>query len=436
MRPIILSNYIHRAYSITKILTFGFSLMNLSKQKQQVIVLYISTILSIVVGVLVSILNTRSLQPADYGDVRYVINIISFFSGILLVGYFVSGSRLLALAKDKQDASELKGGLIVILCFLVIILMFITLICGIVHEYILEKSCYYLFYVIIPFCGNVLFLSYMNTTAQGDNNIYAIASARLFPQIIYLTIAFVVYRHFTATSLLLMLLQNGIYFVVLGYIIYLTHPSFHKLKQTLKELRYENKRYGLQVYYGSLANVSVPYIAGMMLGLFAENNTNVGFYSLALTISAPLATLPNIIATSYFKRFAIQDKIATKVLIGTYIMAFVSFVCFAVLIIPIVDFLYSEGYRIVAVYAIFLAVASTMSGLADVYNRFLGAHGQGIDLRNAAWASGSVALIGYIVGVFLFGVHGAIVTRILSSVVQLLMMLFFYRRFVSLHNSD
>lgn len=405
--------------------------MQLSKSKKQVFVLYLSTILSVLTGVLVSILNTRSLQPDAYGDVRYVLNLIGFFSGILLVGYFVSGSRLLALAKDRQEAAELKGGLITILGILTIVLMLLMLICGFVHYYILEKPCYSLFYYIIPFCGNALFLNYMNTTAQGDNNIYAIAAARLFPQIIYLIIAFVIYRSVEVTSVLLMLLQNGIYFFVLGYIIYLTHPSFDNLKQTFRKLRDENRKYGIQVYYGSLANVSVQYIAGITLGVFAVNNTDVGFYSLALTIAAPLATLPNVIATSYFKRFASLRIIDSKVLIGTFIMALTSFILFAILITPIVEFLYSEEYSSVAIYAIFLAIASTMNGLADVYNRFLGAHGQGKDLRNSAWVSGAIAILGYTAGVYFCGIEGAIATRILTCVVQFLMMLFFYRKFIS-----
>lgn len=405
--------------------------MQLSKSKKQVIVLYLSTILSVLTGVLVSILNTRSLQPDAYGDVRYVLNLIGFFSGILLVGYFVSGSRLLALAKDRQEAAELKGGLITILGILTIVLMLLMLICGIVHYYILEKPCYLLFYYIIPFCGNALFLNYMNTTAQGDNNIYAIAAARLLPQIIYLIIAFVIYSYVEVTSVLLMLLQNGIYFFVLGYIIYLTHPSFANLKQSFRKLRDENRKYGIQVYYGSLANVSVQYIAGITLGVFAVNNTDVGFYSLALTIAAPLATLPNVIATSYFKRFASLRIIDSKVLIGTFIMALTSFILFAILITPIVEFLYSEEYSSVAIYAIFLAIASTMNGLADVYNRFLGAHGQGKDLRNGAWVSGAIAILGYTAGVYFCGIEGAIATRILTCVVQFLMMLFFYRKFIS-----
>lgn len=53
--------------------------MNLNKSKRQVILLYSCTIIGIFLGVLVSIVNTRFLEPSSYGDVRYVNNIIAFF---------------------------------------------------------------------------------------------------------------------------------------------------------------------------------------------------------------------------------------------------------------------------------------------------------------------------------------------------------------------
>ena len=77
--------------------------MQLSNRKKQVFLLYGSSVVGLLVGVLNSVLNTRVLSPELYGDVRYVQNIISFVSSILLVGYFTSGSRLLAISKSDNS---------------------------------------------------------------------------------------------------------------------------------------------------------------------------------------------------------------------------------------------------------------------------------------------------------------------------------------------
>lgn len=403
--------------------------MNLNKSKRQVILLYSCTIIGIFLGVLVSIVNTRFLEPSSYGDVRYVNNIIAFFSGIFLFGYFVSGSRLLALAKDKDEANKIKGGLVFILGITIILMIVVMLISGFIHDYCLHKKFYYLFYLVVPVCGSTLLLNYINTSSQGDNSITTIAFARLLPQFIYLIIAFLVYKYSGASAEKMLLLQNGIALIILLFLIFKNSPNFSSLKQTLYKLKDENKQYGLQVYYGSLANVSIQYIAGVSLGVFGNDNTNVGYYTLALTVTSPLMMLPNVIGTTYFKQFAHQSFIPRKLLLGTYLMSIASLCAFIILIYPIVDILYNDSYANVAFYASVMAIGFTLHGLGDVYNRFLGAHGKGTYLRNAAWISGFISLVGYTIGIYFYGITAAIVTRILSSSIYYFSLLFYYRKF-------
>ena len=405
--------------------------MTISKSKKQVVVLYISTLLGVLIGMLVSILNTRNLAPSEYGDVRYVNNIIQMLSGIFLFGYFVTGSRLLAIAKSEEEAAQIRGGLVTILGITVALMMACMVACGLIHHYVLHRDYAWLFYTVIPVCGSVLLLNYMNTSAQGDNSIYSIAAARLLPSALYLGIAYWVFYKFGASSWLMLVLQNGIALIVLSFIIWHNKPSFKNLKHTFKALRQENKSYGLQVYYGSLANVSVQYIAGITLGIFALDNTNVGFYSLALTVTGPLAMLPSIIGTTYFKRFAHENCISRKILLSTFSLSFISLIGFVVIIYPVVGLLYDERYSKVALYACLLAIGFTFHGLGDVFNRFLGAHGQGKPLRNGAFISGVIALIGYTIGVCYYDIWGALFTRIITSLSYFTSMIVFYFFFIN-----
>ena len=114
--------------------------MKLTKTKKQIIVLYGSTLLGVAIGLLVSILNTRNLPPSEYGDVRYINNFISFFSGILLFGYFVSGSRLLALSPSREETRRIKGILTVILLSTAIVLCIIMALCGLIHGSMMSKE--------------------------------------------------------------------------------------------------------------------------------------------------------------------------------------------------------------------------------------------------------------------------------------------------------
>lgn len=401
--------------------------MNLGKSKKQIILLYSSTIIGVFLGILVSILNTRYLDPSSYGDVRYVNNIIAFFSGIFLFGYFVSGSRLLALSKNKEETNQIKGGLVFILGITVVLMIIVMIISGLVHNFYLHKSYYYLFYLVIPVCGSTLLLNYINTSSQGDNSITTIALARILPQSLYLIIAFVIYKLSGASAEKMLFLQNGISLIVLAVLILNNSPNFSHIKISLKKINKENKNYGLQVYYGSLAAVSVQYIAGLSLGVFSSDNTEVGFYTLALTVTFPLSMLPNVIGTTYFKQFTHQDSIPKKILLSTYIMSFISLIGFVLLIYPVVKIIYDESYSNVAIYASTMAIGFTLHGLGDVYNRFLGAHGKGVYLRNGAFVCGLISLIGYTLGIYLWGIIAAILTRIISSVSYFIIMLLYYK---------
>lgn len=364
----------------------------------------------------------------DYGDVHYVQNIISFFSGLMLFGYFVSGCRLLAIAKNKKEADEIKGAMTVILGFTIVAMMVIMTICGIAHSFILHKPFSHLFFYVIPFCGYTLCLNYINTSSQGDNSIGIIALARLLPSVIYLVSIAIVFKTLGATSTIALLLNTGISFVILIFLILYNHPSFHNLKKSWMKLKEENKRYGFHVYLGSISNVSVQYVAGITLGLFAIDNVNVGYYSLALTATGPLMMLPNVIGTTYFKRFALQNQIERKVLWGTLAMSAITLIAFIILIYPVVDFLFNEKYQSVALYASFLAFASTAHGIGDVFNRFVGAHGFGKYLRNGAFISGGVAFIGYTLGVYWLGINGAIATRIAFALTHMFLMVYYYNK--------
>ena len=410
-------------------------MVTFSKSTKQAILLYATTILGTVVGILASVINTRALSPIEYGDVKYVNNIIVFISGLLLLGYFTSGSRLLALAKSKQDAKEIKGSMIVVVLITVFVLMLIMVLCAFIHKYLIQKDFYYLFLWVIPVCsGNILF-NYINTSSMGDNSISTIALARLLPHTIYVILAFFIYANITVTSKTVLLLQNSVSVLVLVLLLCANGFSFINLKSRLHDLKLENKEYGFHVYLGSLFTIAVPYIAGISLGLFNVDNSLVGFYTLALSTTQPLAMVPNVIGTSFFKRFALQDKIDRKVLIFTFLITLITLVAFVILIFPLVDLLYNDAYSVIAYYACYLGVGAIIHGLGDVFYRFLGAHGRGKEIRNVSIVTGIFSMIGYTLGIYLFGVTAAIVTRILVAVIYFVGMCHYYSKLTSLRHA-
>lgn len=406
----------------------------LTTQKKNVVVLYLSTFLGLLLGILSSVINTRNLDPIYFGDVRYVQNIISFFSSVLLLGYFTSGSRLLALSKCEDDSRRIRGAMVIIL-FLTTIILSLIMCCFYYYSIINGKdNLTPLYLVTIFFNSNVVLLNYVNTTAQGDNHVGRIAIARLVPTVLYILIAGTIYYFYGATSTKMILLYNGISILVLSIVILSTNPSFKNLNVSLLKLHEENKKYGIQVYIGSLSAVTTTYLAGITLGMFCADNANVGYYTLASTLSSPLAMLPSIIGTTYFKEFASQIRINRKVLFFSIGITLLSLVLFILFIGVFVDILYNSNYKIVSVFASFIAIGTCSHGLGDMFNRFLGSHGLGKQIRNGAFVCGFVTVMGNIFLVYFLSIHGAIITRILADLAYLIMMSYYYKKTILSNN--
>ena len=397
------------------------------KQRRQIVILYGSTLAGVLLGVLSSIVNTRFLDPAEYGDVRYVQNIINFLATFLVFGYFLSGARLMALSDDRQYVARIKGTMILVLCVACFVLSMAMPVCYFLHAN--KPAVAVLFLASMPVCFYPLFLNYIDQTAQGDNQIVHLSMARLLPYLFYVPIGYAVYSHFGATSVRMVLLQWGLYSLIYVGIIIATRPAFNNLRPIWGQLNDENRRYGLQLYIGSLVMVSTNYLAGISLGYFNHDNSEVGFYTLALTVTTPLAALPSIIGTTYFKKFAKQPCIPRKVILVTVAMTAATCVLFVLLIHPVVRFLYTDKYAVVGTYASILSVGFCIHGLGDMFNRYLCSHGQGVSVRNASIANGIFKIFGYTVLVALFNTNGAIATTIICDVVYFSCLMYYYLKF-------
>ena len=106
----------------------------MEKGGRQVIMLYGATFLGAVLNFAASKVNTDVLDPAQYGDVRYVLNIIQLMSWVVLFGWFMSGSRLLALSDDAEYRSRIRGALLLFLSAAALLLMTATAAAGLLHD--------------------------------------------------------------------------------------------------------------------------------------------------------------------------------------------------------------------------------------------------------------------------------------------------------------
>ena len=398
-----------------------------ARSVRQVVVLYGATILGVLLGILSSVVNTRFLRPEDYGDVRYVQNIIGYVAAFLFVGHFHAGSRLLALAPDEAHARRIRGALLTLLGALSLALMAGTALCGPFHS---RPDLAMLFYISIPVCLQPLLLTYITLVMPGDNHIWRVSISRLLPVLLYVPLAYWVFRHYGATPQRMILLQWGLATLVFLAVILSTRPSFKGIRAPFADIRRENRAYGRQLYFSTLIVVATNNVAGITLGLFNPDNAKVGFYLLALSVTYPLSTLPAIVGTTYFKQFSKQPRIPDKVLSITYLATAATCLAFVLLIKPLVVFLYTEEYSAVGVFAQWMSVSFCLHGLGDMFNRYLVSHGLGREVRNASILCGAIKLVGFTLFVWLWDTTGALISLTASEFVYFFVQWLYYGQFV------
>lgn len=398
--------------------------MQFNKNLLQIFSLYGATILSLIMGVGVSILTTKLLGPEKFGDFKFYQMVLNLSVVIFTLGIFYSISRLLAYENDHLKIKKLYG----VNFLMASIYGVLATICIFCFSYFqgnwfnndLNFTFRHLgFFIIFLLLNNSLV-----QILQGSNNIGLLSIIRIVPSGIFLLCLLSLEDLSVKLAITLFYLAIAVAIVIA---IITIKPSFKNIKPTLKLVLKENKEFGLKVYTGSLATTATASLGSIMIAYYL-NNTLVGFFSLAITICAPLLMIPSIVGSTLFKKFANASKIDTKVLIFTVILSSVSYICFYFLIDPVVNFLYPTGFSDVIYLSRIIAIGSVLHGFGDLFNRFLYAKGKGNLMRNSAFFVGIANILGYYLLIKFFDIEGALITKIFSGLLYFLLMYLGYKK--------
>lgn len=391
--------------------------------------LYFAMVLNIVLAFIVSIINTRTLGPEQYGDYRYIVNIFLFFTSISSLGFAVTSGQLIAQMDTHDTRKHLLIGTNIIIALIissVFVLGVVT--CLVVKPEILPDGLLFVVLLVSPIILVYSINPHVEQALQGDNRIHELSLFRVLPNImLVLVLLFFKYFYHLDVRITLML-QLLVGYITLAIYYRKLQPRFTDFRENFKKIWAANKKYGLHVYTGSLSGVATGYLSTFMISYFLDN-THVGYFSLASHLTLPLLQIPSVVGTTYFKEFARADKLPAKVTTLTICVTLLSVAAFVLLIKPIIVLVYSDKYIGVAYIATIIAFGSGVFGLGDYFNRFLGAHGKGKLLRNGAIVVGVINVLGYYFLIKHFGIEGAMVTQILAAFAYCGMMVYYYFRF-------
>jgi O-antigen/teichoic acid export membrane protein len=394
----------------------------------QPIALFGSMVLSMGLTFLSSIITARMLGPNDYGNLKYITTVWGLLALGVTVGYFYCGSRVLVLEGDTQKCREISGTILIISLIMGTIICLITLLISVPLDYIFHVD---LAYIMIPLAPLIVILPLNQSLyliLQSTNQIYLLAILTALPAALYLVSIYLLsaLKQITISSVLIA--QQLTILIVIIFIVIYIKPRLRLIKFWWSEIKTHHKTYGFPVYLGALAANGTTYLNRLSISYWVDNTT-IGFFSLAMSLVAPLQFIPNAIATSSFRSFAKRSRIPKKIIITTIALTIASLIAAFIFFGKPLSWIYTTKFSEVGPMARALSLGAIFIGFGDLFNRFLGAHGRGKSLQRAAYANGIASIVCIIIFVPFLGAWGAILGVVIPNGIYLLQMWLSYRKF-------
>lgn len=405
-----------------------------SERGKQFLSLFSVNMLGLPLGLLTSIVVTRYMGPQLYGDYKFINSIFNFAYIICNFGFFHAGNRALVLSNDREKSQQYYGAILLYTVLLSIFMCLGLFVYSLIDPNIDAKNLFIPFLCVLPFGGVYLISHCYETLLQADNQIKLLSIVRLVPKIGYLAASAFACYCLIEVDLNRLLVVFYIFLItqllVYIYVIYQLHPSLKNLKIRSKELFGYFRSYGFDVYVGAIFAVGFVALTDVFISYFSVDNTGVGFLSLAVTFATPLSMIPSTMATTHYKDFAYQTKISNKLIFVTINLSIAAMFCLWLIVPPFIRFFYGDDFLPVIDLNYLVCFAVIVHGMADFFNRFIGANGKGKLLRNASFIVGFSTLALSLLLIPVFGATGAAYTKIITGFIYLIVILICYRKVV------
>jgi len=206
------------------------------------------------------------------------------------------------------------------------------------------------------------------------------------------------------------------------------HPLFNNIRENLKEIWKKNREYGFHLYLGQIADQSTYQLDRIFITYFV-NTTQLGFYSLAMSMTAPMVGLSGALSMSLFKGFVDMERIPKKVIYYNFLWLAACVAGLTIFGKFIVVLLFTEKFLPTVPLILPLALASFFQGMYQPYT-FLNAKGKGEWIRNIAFAEASFNVVGNFVLIYMYGVIGAAVASAIAKFITYILCIYYYRKFI------
>jgi len=376
-------------------------------------------------GIAFAVLVTRGLAVADYGLFRYAMTFLALAMTVLQFGWPYSAARLLALENDRDAQKEIVGACLI----LVLIGSFVGTILTLAGAAAAHACGYHLPRILIwvaPFLYVTLGQTMIGSICQGLNRIPLLSYQQVLPYLLLLPItAAQVYLWHNYSLQAAIVAYVAVYSAVITFGFYRLGTVFTGWRSRLHAVVGENRYTGFPMYIGGLFGVASAQVIAMWVAEFVDPS-RYGQYALALAVSSPLSVLISSVGSVVFRSSSRSNSLPAKTLGFSFgfggMLGLAYFVATESLLVRLFGSAYGPTVRM----AQLMGIGGLLIGWGDIFNRFLGARGQGRGLGLVAVSTGTVGIVSAAILLPRWNAYGAIAASVLAAGAYFAMMFAFY----------
>jgi O-antigen/teichoic acid export membrane protein len=224
--------------------------------------------------------------------------------------------------------------------------------------------------------------------SQGAGRLHVYSAGALLAQILVLGLIggwLVLEKHHNLTVTTAFMLRSAAMAIAVLFMVLWMRPVLRNARSHVRGVVADTRAFGLSMYTGRVLSIATYNMDVLMLGAFADPRL-VGFYTLAGSITALIATGAGGVGSALFPRMARTGTLGSGWLLLVLVGGLAATLGMVLLARPFIDTVFSSRYAGAAPLVLPLGLAAVVRGVTTIYNSFLTARGQGRELRNAGLA--------------------------------------------------
>ena len=402
----------------------------MNKQIYRETILYIGgTLLLIIVGFASKSLQTKGLNPEDFGNYTFIISYISFCVLFFQFGYIPSIKLALAENEDPILSKKILGTGFIVTTILGLLFSFFIFLSSFFIDGIFNTHVSEILFICSPLFFSFLFVQFFNAAAIGLGKpsfgvLFELISRSIFTLILF--------WFFIQKELEIMTI---VFFSALSHIatiisfLFILKPEFRGLTDSWNTLKRTHRKFGKDYFLGSVMNQSTFKIDDLMIAAWV-NPIQLGFYALARLLTSPIGLASTAINNAMFRSYSKLDRIPQNVFVITALISLSGVVIINLIGSIIIDYIFGPEYLEAGNYILLFSLAFFFMAMYQPFN-FLTAKGKGKVVRNTALVESGINILGNFILIPIIGLLGALITTLLARAVHFFMKWYYYCHYLT-----